>query len=201
VPLTAAPRDTQIQNIGIDNSRPWQQEHMQRLEAAYGSAPYFKEVWEVLESTLTAEWSSLSLLNIHLIQSLARYMGMNASFIQASELQKGLQERLGAEAAEMGQKSELIFNICRELDAKCYITGDGSRGYLQEADFFKAGMVIDYVAPITFDYRQQFPQMEFIPYLSIIDLLFNEGFNRFCLLAEKLLVGAVECRMGEKVEQ
>ncbi len=199
VPLAAAPRHTRIDAIRIDNGRPWRREHRQRLQAAYGSAPFFSAVWEILDPILNREWTALSPLNIHLTETLARHMGLTATFIQASELQKKIQQRrmwAGEPPGDLGQKSDLIFNICRELDAKRYITGDGSRSYLNEADFFQAGMAIDYVAPVTFTYRQRFPRMEFIPHLSTIDLLFNEGFDHFRPLAETLLVGAVESREG-----
>ena len=73
-----------------------------------------------------------------------------------------------------GSRSELLANICLSLDAGRYISPPGARIYLGTADqFSEHGIEIlyhEYAHPV---YRQQ--HGEFEPYLSVIDLLLNEG--------------------------
>ena len=70
-----------------------------------------------------------------------------------------------------------ILYILKNLNATKYISGDGdgSKRYIDEKLFSDQGIELvwqNYKHPI---YKQQFN--EFIPYMSILDLLFNEGPN------------------------
>jgi len=70
-----------------------------------------------------------------------------------------------------------ILTILKELNATKYITGSGpgSMRYIKEEDFKEAGIELewqDYTHPI---YRQI--NGDFIPYMNVLDLLFNEGPN------------------------
>ena len=72
-----------------------------------------------------------------------------------------------------GEKSELILNLCNEVSAKSYISGPLGRDYLDINSFKKAGIDVlfhNYNHP---KYSQH--DYKFLPNLSVIDLIFNEG--------------------------
>lgn len=46
-----------------------------------------------------------------------------------------------------GSKSELLFQICKELNAKTYLSGPSGKDYLDEQVFRSAGIKIDYFQP------------------------------------------------------
>jgi hypothetical protein len=72
-----------------------------------------------------------------------------------------------------GAKSDLVLNMCRQLNADVYVFGAQGRDYADVAKFRARGVVPyfqDYRHPV---YRQLYG--EFLPYMSVIDLLFNEG--------------------------
>ena len=72
-----------------------------------------------------------------------------------------------------GQKSDLILSMCQELDADVYISGQNGLDYLKVEDFGSVEtqiVVQKYKHPIYSQFHG-----DFIPFLSVIDLLFNSG--------------------------
>jgi len=68
---------------------------------------------------------------------------------------------------------DLLIGICGELGADTYLSGSGGANYQDEEMFSKAGIRLIYA-----DYHHpQYPQQfgDFIPGLSVIDLLCNCG--------------------------
>jgi hypothetical protein len=71
------------------------------------------------------------------------------------------------------KKSDLVIEICRQFDATTYIFGSLGRQYAHVNKFYKLGIKVifqEYQHPL---YTQLYNA--FIPNLSVIDLLFNEG--------------------------
>ena len=73
-----------------------------------------------------------------------------------------------------GVRADLLVSICQYLKFETYLSAPGSRKYIEESHAFEdAGIQViyhDYKHPV---YKQLFG--EFLPYMSIIDLIFNEG--------------------------
>ncbi len=74
-----------------------------------------------------------------------------------------------------GTKSDLVLNMCKQLGADLYIFGELGKDYAKVDDFKEHGIRVifqEYKHPV-------YPQMfgDFIPNLSVIDLLFNCGPN------------------------
>jgi len=72
-----------------------------------------------------------------------------------------------------GYKSDLVLDMCVQLGAEKYIFGALGKDYADEKSFCEKGIDIyfqNYKHP---EYRQL--HGSFLPYMSAIDLLFNEG--------------------------
>ena len=72
-----------------------------------------------------------------------------------------------------GQKSDLVFNMCKHLKAKNYIFGGEGRNYADKEKFIESGVrpyFQEYNHPVYFQIHGNF-----VPNLSITDLLFNMG--------------------------
>jgi hypothetical protein len=66
-----------------------------------------------------------------------------------------------------------LLQFCRAFDAEEYVTGHGAANYLDHAIFDAAAVRVAYM-----DYRlTPYPQLygEFVPFVSVIDLLFSVG--------------------------
>jgi hypothetical protein len=75
-----------------------------------------------------------------------------------------------------GEDNLRLINICKKLGATSYLSGAyAAEVYLDTVLFEKEGIKVllqDWNCP---EYKQLFDKVGFIPDLSIIDLLFNEG--------------------------
>ena len=76
--------------------------------------------------------------------------------------------------------SEKLLDICKNCNAQIYLSGELGTNYLNEKIFEKEGIQVIFEKFIHPTYSQKFE--EFIPNMSIIDLLFNEGENSIDIL-------------------
>ena len=81
-----------------------------------------------------------------------------------------------------GHKTELVVDICKKVGADTYLSGLGALNYI-DVDLLKENNIKilfnKYEHPT---YFQRFSRLGFIPNLSIIDLIFNEGPNSMDVL-------------------
>lgn len=153
-----------FQNVGqvvIDNQRPWQAEHLKTLESCYSRTPHFKEYSWLLDLVYGQKWDNLSQLNRAVIIKLAEHLGLKAKFINLSELDVG------------GRSTSMLVSLCQELKAREYLSGSGGLKYLDKEQFKLAGVSLNYAKFQPQPYPQ--PWGEFLPGLSLLDLLFNCG--------------------------
>lgn len=146
-----------INEVRIDNERPWKKKHLGTVEAFYKKAPYFDVLYPQFEKILSEEWTYLWKLDTTLIEWLNRIIGIDTPIMQASTLN-----------AE-GEKSDRLLDICKKLGATEYYSGAAARHYLDLDMFRDAGVSVyfqEYVHPV-------YPQLhgEFLSHLSVMDLL------------------------------
>ncbi len=139
----------------------WKRQHLKSIRMAYGRAPYFEMYFGQLERILGDEVSFVE-INKRFISSCAKELGLSAEIVLLSEM-----------PGTRGAKSELIVSICRQLGADTYLSGQGARKYNDERLFADAGLRLAYQEFRCPVYTQL--HGEFMPNLSIIDLLFNQG--------------------------
>ena len=163
VPVQKALRDKlRICDAKIDYTSKFVHKHITALQHAYGRAPFFKEYKEIIFDALNKKTSLLADLNIDIIKNLAKALGIETPITRSSKL------------SSTGTKDELLYNICCEMNAHVYISPPGSKEYIDSSKFFAEGvfsLVYHKYTPQT--YHQLFGK--FVPYMAVIDLLFNEG--------------------------
>ena len=167
VPIQYAHRDTLIRDIKIDNSKKWIEEHLKNFHYCYKKTKFYKIVIDVIETEYHKYYQYLNELNQGLIKAIAKKMEIKCDFFSSTQL------------GVIGKKSELILNLCEKTNAKKYITGTGSKFYLDEEKFEKNKIKIYYLELKNFFYLQENSKKKFIKDLSILDYLFNLGFEKF----------------------
>jgi hypothetical protein len=150
-------RDVEINN-GVD----WQSKHLKSIIQNYRQAAFFADFIGSLESVLTREWKFLIELNVELLSLLKKRLGFQTEICMASELT----------IAKVG-KTERLIEICRRFGADSFLEGDAGKNYIDESLFSNAGIRLEYHQYQHPVYRQL--HGDFIPYLSVVDLLFNHG--------------------------
>ena len=169
VPVLTANRTGQLVcDVQIDNRTNWRSKHLRAIEQNYKKSTFYDECFPVLESIFTKDWDSLLELDIFIIDKIREFLGVNKPMLKSSEL------------TSTGKNIDRLINICKELDATEFYEGSAGRNYIDDTSFETNGIKITYQ-----DYRHPvYPQLygEFIPYLSILDLLFNCGKDSWNML-------------------
>jgi WbqC-like protein family len=162
VPINKAQRFLPNREIEINNSLDWREEHWKRLLISYSNSPHFDLYRNELEAIYSSQWYKLIDLNLATLRKCAEWLGITTNFILESEL--GVSTK----------RTERILDVCDSLKADTYVSGPGGHNYLQEDLFAKRGIKLEYQEFRPLPYRQRFAK-DFVPNLSIIDLLANLG--------------------------
>lgn len=162
VPVLTKGQDKPLnRDILIDNKTNWGKKHLLSLRQNYSKAPCFKEYISFFEDTYSRQWDKLIDLDMHLIRRFAEILGIKSKIVFASSLQA------------TGDAVQRLISICKELGADTFYEGAAGKDYIDTKVFEKAGITLefqDYQHPV---YKQLYG--DFLPYLSIVDLIFNHG--------------------------
>lgn len=140
----------------------WKEKNLKTIFLNYKKAPYFNEVFPLVEEIFAFETNYLSYFNIHSISVICDYLGIKTNFSKASELNLIDSDRNGR-----------IIEICKSRNCEVYFSGKGAVNYHDESLFEANNVTIKYTDFSPKIYNQI--HGEFVPGLSIIDLLFNEN--------------------------
>ena len=158
-----------VHEVKIDNKTNWRKKHLSSIRQNYSKAPYFKEYIAVFEEAYLKEWECLMDIDMYFILRLTECLGMeNKKIVKSSTLNT------------TGDRIERLINICKLFNADTFYEGAAGRNYIDDADFAKHGIKVEYQ-----DYKHPvYKQLhgDFVPYLSVIDLLFNHGKESLAIL-------------------
>lgn len=174
--LSKGYRRRKIKEIEIDNSINWQRKHWKSIYFNYKKAPYFNKYADFFEDLYKKEWQYLTDLNEYMLKWFLKELEIKVDYYKASELNF------------QGDKSGLVLDMCKKLGADLYIFGALGKDYAKEEDFNREDVKIyfqDYKHPA---YNQL--HGGFVPYMSIIDLLFNCGGRSLEILMEENITKA-----------
>lgn len=168
--LTRGKGFQKIKDVQIENSQNWRHKHWDTLRLNYRYASYFEHYAEFFEKIYEKKWKYLIDLNMNVIDFVCNKLDISKPIHISSELslKEGTTER--------------IVEMAKNLGCSHYLSGISGKKYLGEKEFLEAGVVLDYASFVHPEYHQQFEG--FVPNLSIIDLLFNEGPNSRKILRE-----------------
>lgn len=154
--------DTLIKDVLIDTSQNWQKRHWLSIQYNYNKAMYWNYLSNELEEIYKKEWYKLFDLNMEMIKLIRNKLGINTELIIASKLNQNF-----------GKKTDLLIDLCNYLNADTFITGSGSRKYIEKEKFEKNNINLVFQ---TFNHPIYPQRLEnFLPKLSTLDLLFNCG--------------------------
>lgn len=133
------------------------------LEHAYHKAPYYDQVFPILERILTFDSDMLSVVLVNQIDEICQYLGIRTKIILSSEIEK-----------DNGKKGEeKIIEICKRRNANYYINAIGGQALYHKAEFEKNEIELRFLKMHQIIYKQ-FNDV-YKESLSIVDvLMFNE---------------------------
>ncbi len=137
------------------------------LEQSYKKAKYFNEVNNFIKEIIFYDTNSLSEYNINIIQAIVKKLNLKTKIITLSRTEYKMDK----------VKGDLVLDICKYFKCTEYISPLGSKDYLdKEINKFNLDKIDVY-----YQYYQhpEYKQLgnDFIPYIGIFDILYNEGFE------------------------
>ena len=160
-----------INEVKINNNLNWRDKHWTSIKHHYSKAPFFQKYRDSFEKIYKKEWEYLVDLNITLIKKISEILGLDTEFMLSSEL-RGVK----------GTKTDRLINILKLIGADEYITGPGTKAYIEPENFKGNDIALYWYEFNHPSYAQLYG--DFVPYLSVIDLLFNMGGESIKLLRE-----------------
>ena len=74
-------------------------------------------------------------------------------------------------------REQRVIDICLQVGGDEYLSGNGARAYQTENHFIDRGLKLTYLDYKPIEYRQLWPKIGFLPCMSVLDYVFNYGFN------------------------
>lgn len=159
---------------------------LKQLEVSYQKAPFFQEVWALIQNIILCEQSNLFEYIYHSISALGDFLDIKTDFIVSSTV-----------CIDHSLKSqEKVLAICKAQKAETYINAIGGQSLYDYESFAKENISLQFIQMNEISYPQF--SGDFVSHLSIIDvLMFNGKEKTKELLQEYSLISR---KNGEKNE-
>lgn len=152
-----------IKDAELDNNQNWIKQHLRTLKMNYSRAPFFNTFYPKIEEIYNCPRNLLYDLDVALIKLLMNELGLERKLLRSSEMQ------IPVNASAKNR----IIEICKTVGATHFYNGAAGRTIYDNKSFMKRNIVLEfqeYRHPV---YNQLWDK--FVPYLSVIDLIFNHG--------------------------
>ena len=155
-----------IKDTELNDLPRWREKHIKTIEINYYKSRFFEEVFPFIRKLILYETNKLSDYDINIIKSICHKLNINTEFILSSDLKSG------------GKKDFKVAHICKLINCNKYLSPVGASCYINKenkgGEFIKQNINLFYQNFVHPEYSQLYG--DFISHLSILDLLFNEGF-------------------------
>lgn len=161
LPLDKASPFNLINEINISSENKVKENMLKTLHMAYHKAPFFNEVFPLVEKTI---FYSLNLSEslFFSIQEITKYLGIRTELILSSTLNK--------DNTLKGKNK--VLSICKLLNADVYLNAIGGQDLYDKQEFQEHDLKLEFLQTDKVIYKQL--KNQFVPNLSIIDvLMFN----------------------------
>tara|TARA_R110002124_G_scaffold280092_1_gene453171 strand:- start:10029 stop:10733 length:705 start_codon:yes stop_codon:yes gene_type:complete len=146
---------------------------LKKIRFTYSNAPYFENVFPVIEKVFEKETELISELAIESITRVTDYLELECEFQKSSE---------NYDNQELDAADRLI-DICKIEKITHYVNPIGGEELYDKKYFIENEVKLDFLKPAITEYEQF--KHEFVPGLSIIDVLM---FNSVSDINKKLLI-------------
>jgi hypothetical protein len=152
-----------IADVRTDFDDQRRRRYLNLVEDSYRRAPSFDEHWPAVRELLDGPGDRLAPVNLRIIRFFLEQLGIATPLVLASEL--GLPAVVGG--------TEVNHAIAVATGATTYLSGPSGRDYLDVGRFEDSGIEVAFHEFHHPRYHQV--HGDFLPAMSTVDLLFNEG--------------------------
>ncbi len=177
VPLERQSSFTKIKDIRISSKHydRWKDKFYKTVEQNYKRAPFFEDAFKLLHVVLEGSEHDflISKLAISSLKSINKYLDLKVEFVNSSSDYNN--------SNLSGQ--ERVMDICMKEAATQYVNPISGAGLYSKEDFRMKNLDLYFIKPQSIVYDQM--NNEFIPWLSIIDVIMFNSVEQVALLIKK----------------
>lgn len=148
------------------NGPDWRMKLLRTIEINYRKTPHYSDVYPFISNLISNPTNNIAKYNIYGIKQFCKKLGIGIDKLV-----------LGSDLESQGSATELLISMTKTVGGDAYLCGGGASGYQQDDLFASAGTQLvyqKYCHPV----YEQCGTPEFMPGLSIIDAIFNLGFEK-----------------------
>ena len=186
IPLKSKSSNAMIYDVEIDNGQPWKAKFLRTVQMCYSRKPYYDEVYPLLADLLATDYCLLKDLNASTIIGIAHYLGIttqiesdNTPYLSMEQILQNIESDYSLlpylEKTRPIRKVARVIEMCRLEGADHFLNAIGGQQLYSKDEFAQYDIRLDFVQTNPIQYRQDTKLGEFIPNLSIIDVLMNNG--------------------------
>ena len=180
IKLNSASPNKLINEVEVSLDKIYQKKLLKTIEENYKKAPFFNETYPIIKSIIEKEEKNLAKYLEYSIKKICFYLDIKTELLISSNLEKN----------NSLKGKDKVIEICKKLGGLEYYNAVGGQELYSFEEFKSNGIELKFLKTEEINY-QQFNN-EFIPYLSILDvMMFNskekvkEFLNNYSLIEEK----------------
>ena len=174
IPLKNKSSFTNILDVQIDNTTDWRSKMLNLIYYNYKRSLFFDVVYPLMENSIKQSSELISEYNFVVLNQIATFLDINTPIeLSTDPMYEGIEEQLAKYDDSLLRKYDRIKFICQANNADNYINPIGGQDLYDKKVFAEHGIKLSFVQTEQFAYPQFAP--EFIPNLSIIDVLMHNG--------------------------
>ncbi len=171
IQMQGASSNKLINEIEVSSNQVWKKKFLKTIENSYSKAPFYKDVYPVLEDIINYDETNLAKYIVNSISQVCDYLNIDTKLIISSDINKDNELK--------GQ--DKVIEICKVLGADEYYNAIGGQSLYSYNDFKKSGIKLSFLKTNMHEYKQF--NDEFVDGLSIIDVMM---FNSVSYIKTKL---------------
>lgn len=164
-PVKKCPRHTQLKDVEISYNSNWEDLLFNQIKSWYYKSAYYQEIIDMIKPVIYNKYSGLVELNFHLNNVILDYLNIQTPIFFSSDIER---QSFG--------KVERIIEICKHFNrVDVLFDGKKAQEFLEPSYLLQQGIKL-----IFQDYQHKpYQQLwgDFVPYMSVLDLLMNHGTN------------------------
>ncbi|MEG1887032.1 MAG: WbqC family protein [Oscillospiraceae bacterium] len=152
-----------INEVRTRDELKWKEKHLKTIEMNYSKGKFFADIFPEFKDLMMLDYENLADMNIAVNSWFCKQFGFKAKLYRSSDMNINT------------AREERVIDICKAVDADVYISGNGAKAYQIDEHFTQRGVRLQYTDYHAIEYKQLWK--DFLPNMSIVDYVFNHGFD------------------------
>lgn len=154
-----------ICNVRTRDELHWKEKHLKTIKMNYSKAQYFNAIYPEFENIINSHRGTIADLNIAINEYFCRGFAFKTQILKSSDMDI------------TSIREERVIDICLTVGGDEYLSGNGARVYQTENHYTEKGLKLTYLDYKPIEYKQLWPKVGFLPNMSVLDYVFNCGFD------------------------